>query len=128
MMLPHVLSEVRDSSNRTVRTFRPSVWRVTMRPDTAATLTQYMIDVVQRGTGTAAQIPGVQVAGKTGTAQVEGKAPHAWFIAFAPADHPRYAISVLVENGGDLGNEATGGRVAAPIAADVLKVLLASGA
>ena len=56
MMLPHVLSEVRDSSNRTVRTFHPSVWRVTMRPDTAATLTQYMIDVVQRGTGTAGSI------------------------------------------------------------------------
>jgi peptidoglycan glycosyltransferase len=129
MMLPHVLSEVRDTStNRTVRTFHPSVWRVTMRPDTAATLTQYMIDVVQRGTGTGAQIPGVQVAGKTGTAQVEGKAPHAWFIAFAPADHPRFAISVLVENGGSLQNEATGGRVAAPIAADVLRVLLNSGA
>jgi peptidoglycan glycosyltransferase len=128
MMLPHVMSQIRDATGRTVQTFHPSVWRVAMQPGTAATLTQYMIDVVQRGTGTAAQIPGVQVAGKTGTAQVEGKAPHAWFIAFAPADHPRYAISVLVENGGDLGNEATGGRVAAPIAADVLRVLLASGA
>jgi penicillin-binding protein A len=126
MMVPHVVSEVRDANNRVVRRIRPQVYRDAMRPDTAATLTQYMVDVVQRGTGTAAQIPGVQVAGKTGTAQVQGQAPHAWFIAFAPADNPVYAVAVLVEHGGDLGNEATGGRVAAPIAAQMLRVLLTS--
>jgi len=77
--------------------------------------------VVDSGTGTAAQIPGVKVAGKTGTAQtVAGQAPHAWFIAFAPADAPKIAVAVLVENGGDLGSEATGGRVSAPIAQKVL--------
>ena len=56
-----------------------------------------MLGVVNdpRGTGTAAQIPGVQVAGKTGTAETApGENPHAWFIAFAPADHPRYAVAV----------------------------------
>jgi peptidoglycan glycosyltransferase len=127
MMVPHVVSEVRDASGHVVRTIKPEVWRQVMQPATALTLTQYMVDVVQRGTGTAAQIPGVQVAGKTGTAQVEGKAPHAWFIAFAPAAQPRYAVAVLVENGGSLGSDATGGRVAAPIAADVLKTLLGIG-
>jgi peptidoglycan glycosyltransferase len=121
-----VVTEIRDSQNRTVRRIRPAVWRQAMRPDTAATLTRFMVDVVQKGTGTAAQIPGVQVAGKTGTAQVPGKAPHAWFIAFAPAANPVYAVAVLVENGGNLGNEATGGKVAAPIAAQMLRVLLAS--
>ena len=85
----------------------------------------FMIQVVERGTGTAAQIPGVQVAGKTGTAQtVVGQNPHAWFIAFAPANQPRYAIAVIVEHGGDAGSEATGGRVAAPIAKQVLETLL----
>jgi peptidoglycan glycosyltransferase len=65
------------------------------------------------------------VAGKTGTAQVaEGLPPHAWFIGFAPADNPKYAIAVLVENGGDMGSEATGGRVAAPMASQVLSTLL----
>jgi penicillin-binding protein A len=126
MMVPHVVSEVRDAQNRTVRRIRPMVYRQAMRPDTAATLTQYMIDVVQHGTGTAAQIAGVQVAGKTGTAQVEGQAPHAWFVAFAPAENPVYAVAVLVEHGGSLGSEATGGRVAAPIAAQMLRVLLTS--
>jgi peptidoglycan glycosyltransferase len=126
MMVPHVVTEVRDAENRTVRRIRPKVWRRAMQPATASTLTQYMVDVVQKGTGTAAQIPGVQVAGKTGTAQVPGKPPHAWFIAFAPANNPVYAVAVLVENGGNMGNEATGGRVAAPIAAQMLRVLLGS--
>jgi len=78
-----------------------------------------MTAVVQSdsGTGTAARIEGVEVAGKTGTAQtVEGAAPHAWFIAFAPVSNPQVAVAVLVENGGTLGSEATGGQVAAPIA------------
>ena len=84
-----------------------------------------MVRVVQSGTGTAAQIPGVTVAGKTGTAQHgTGQAPHAWFIAFAPADDPLYAIAVLVEHGGSSEAETTGGRVAAPVAAQVLRALL----
>ena len=71
---------------------------------------------------------GIQVAGKTGTAQtgVEGENPHAWFIAFAPANAPRYAVAVIVEHGGDFGSEATGGEVAAPIAKQVLQNLLAT--
>jgi peptidoglycan glycosyltransferase len=125
MMVPHVVNEIRDAQNRTVRRIQPEVWREAMPSQTAATITQFMIDVVARGTGTAAQIPGVLVAGKTGTAQVQDEDPHAWFISFAPADNPVYAVAVLVENGGDLGSEATGGRVAAPIAADMYRVLLA---
>jgi peptidoglycan glycosyltransferase len=102
------------------------VYKQAMTPATAAVMTELMTDVVQNpnGTGTAARIGGVVVAGKTGTAQVPNKAPHAWFIAFAPADHPLYAVAVLIENGGNLGNEATGGRVAAPVAASILRVLL----
>jgi peptidoglycan glycosyltransferase len=87
-----------------------------------------MIEVVERGTGGNAQIPGVQVAGKTGTAQAPGGDPHAWFIGYAPADpapgQRQYAVAVLIERGGDLGSEATGGRIAAPVAAQVLQVLL----
>jgi penicillin-binding protein A len=87
-----------------------------------------MVQVVNQGTGTAAQIDGVEVAGKTGTAQtgVEGENPHAWFIAFAPANAPKYAVAVIVEHGGNFGSEATGGEVAAPIARDVLENLLAT--
>ena len=98
----------------------------TMTPGTAAILNEFMRNVVAdpNGTGTAAQIPGITVAGKTGTAQAPGGPPHAWFIAFAPAEAPRYAIAVIVERGGDDGSEATGGRVAAPVAAQVLSALL----
>jgi len=81
--------------------------------------------VVQRGTGTAAQIPGVTVAGKTGTAEHgKGLAPHAWFIAFAPAADPQIAVAVVVEDGGKLGNEGFGGSVAAPIAKAMIEARL----
>jgi peptidoglycan glycosyltransferase len=77
------------------------------------------------GTGTAAQIPGVTVAGKTGTAQtVTGASPHAWFIAFAPAQNPQIAVAVLILNGGSLGDEITGGEAAAPIAKTVMEAAL----
>ena len=100
-----------------------------MTPTTANALRAMMLDVVNEGTGFNAQIDGVEVAGKTGTAQtgVEGQAPHAWFIAFAPANAPKYAVAVIVENGGDFGSEATGGEVAAPVAKAVLQNLLANG-
>ncbi|MGH7682933.1 MAG: penicillin-binding transpeptidase domain-containing protein, partial [Vulcanimicrobiaceae bacterium] len=75
--------------------------------------------VVQRGTGTAANLPGVAVAGKTGTATNPSGRAHAWFVAFAPAQAPRVAVAIVVENGG------YGGSVAAPIARDVLRVALA---
>jgi peptidoglycan glycosyltransferase len=84
-----------------------------------------MVQVVERGTGTAARIPGVTVAGKTGTAQNASGKPHAWFTAFAPAEAPRYAVAVIVPNGGSNNNpEITGGAVAAPIARQVLQTLL----
>ncbi len=71
----------------------------------------------------------MQVAGKTGTAETApGEKPHAWFIAFAPADHPKYAVAVLVEHGGSDSAEVTGGRVAAPIAKQVLQTLLSATA
>ncbi|MEP7055660.1 MAG: penicillin-binding protein 2 [Actinomycetota bacterium] len=94
-------------------------------PQTAIYLNQMMQTVVRSGSGVRAQIPGVSVAGKTGTAQnAEGKAPHAWFIGFAPAEDPQVAVAVVVEDGGDAGSEATGGRVAAPIAKAVMRAVL----
>jgi penicillin-binding protein A len=89
----------------------------------ARELAAMMESVVASGTGTAAQISGVRVAGKTGTAEtgVAGR-NHTWFIAFAPAEKPRIAIAVVVEN-----QSGTGGTVAAPIAKQVLEALLPSG-
>jgi penicillin-binding protein A len=87
---------------------------------TADTVKKMMIAVVQRGTGTSAQITGVQVAGKTGTATNPHGASHSWFVCFAPADHPRFVVAIVVENAG------YGADVAAPIARDVLETALAA--
>jgi peptidoglycan glycosyltransferase len=120
---PAFLKEVRDVRQAVEETNKPEVWKEAMSPETAEKLKAMMIDVVARGTGRNAQIPGVEVGGKTGTAQAgqEGVAPHAWFIAFAGVDTPRIAVAVVIENGGDLGNEATGGRLAAPVAKAVIE-------
>jgi peptidoglycan glycosyltransferase len=117
--------EIRDSNDKLVRRIDPTPWMTATTPQVAAAVTQMMVNVVKNGTGTAAQIPGVTVAGKTGTAQnAPNQSPHAWFVAFAPAEAPRFAVAVLVEHGGSAGNDATGGRVAAPIAARMLRVAL----
>ena len=88
---------------------------------TAATMTRLMENVVEGGTGVAARIPGVRVAGKTGTAEVDvnGKRMnHAWFVAFAPADDPKLAVGVVSELGG------IGGQVAAPLARAIMQATL----
>ncbi|GHS85816.1 cell division protein FtsI [Actinomycetota bacterium] len=126
LMTPYLVQTVRTADLDVVREAEPSVLSQPVSATTAATLRDMMVGVVQSGSGTAAQIPGVQVAGKTGTAQtgVEGQAPHAWFTGFAPAEDPKVAVAVFVQNGGDAGSEATGGRVAAPIAKAVLEAVL----
>lgn len=123
---PHFGREVQDAKGETLQKIAPAPWRQATDATTAAEVRDMMVAVVARGTGRNAAIPGVTVAGKTGTAQVgDGGAPHAWFIAFAPAEAPRYAIAVFVDRGGRFGTEATGGQVAAPIAREVLMQLLA---
>jgi peptidoglycan glycosyltransferase len=125
IMQPHVASEIRDANDKLIRRIDPSPWMTATTPQVAQAVTQMMVQVVNNGTGTAAQIPGVTVAGKTGTAQTApNQAPHAWFVAFAPAEAPRFAVAVIVEHGGNANQEATGGRVAAPIAAQMLKLAL----
>jgi penicillin-binding protein A len=89
-------------------------------PETAAKVTKMMIAVVQRGTGTPAQLPHVTVAGKTGTATNPLGRSHAWFVAFAPAEDPRVAVSIVVENVG------YGATYAAPIAREVIRTALES--
>jgi penicillin-binding protein A len=124
-MRPRLVSEIRDPSGQVIESFAPEVFGQPISSQTAIQLTQMMVSVVQSGTGTAAQIPGVEVAGKTGTAQHgEGLAPHAWFVSFAPAQNPEIAVAVIVLDGGSLGSDATGGVVAAPIAKAVMEAAL----
>ncbi len=124
IMKPHVLDHVTDERGVTVRTAKPEAWRTATSGATASVLRQMMIDVARRGTATRAQISGVTVAAKTGTAQTIGKNAHAWLIAFAPAEAPKIALAVIVESQPGLEENQTGGRVAAPIAQRVMRAAL----
>lgn len=126
VMTPYLVQTVRTADLDVVSEAQPTVLSEAVSPATAQALTDMMVGVVQSGSGTAAQIAGVQVAGKTGTAQTgrEDEAPHAWFTAFAPADDPQVAVAVIVEHGGSVGSEATGGKVAAPIARAVMQAVI----
>ncbi|MGH2682084.1 MAG: peptidoglycan D,D-transpeptidase FtsI family protein [Actinomycetota bacterium] len=129
LMEPQLVGQIRDPSGRVIRGLEPRVWDRAMSEGNARILAQLMQRVVDSGTGTAAQIPGVAVAGKTGTAQqAEGEPPHAWFVGFAPAGRPTIAVAVVILNGGDLGSEATGGALSAPIARAVMEAALRGGA
>jgi penicillin-binding protein A len=124
-MQPYLVRAVRSPDLEVISETDPEELRQSISSVTATQLRDMMVQVVADGTGRAAQIPGVQVAGKTGTAQTSADAaPHAWFTAFAPADDPRVAVAVIVENGGAAGSEATGGAVAAPIARAVIEAVL----
>jgi penicillin-binding protein A len=121
LMVPHLTSRIVDSEGRTVLRVAPRVQSVVMRPQTAAAVTSMMEAVVAEGTGVAAQIPGVRVAGKTGTAQTQiGNALNdVWFIAFAPAAAPRVAVAVTLQN-----EPGQGATFAAPVAREIVQSLL----
>jgi penicillin-binding protein A len=121
LMRPQLVERVLSPSGKTITHLRPRALGRPIKPQTAAELTQMMELAVSGGTGTAAQIPGIRVAGKTGTAEIgRGNIHTTWFAAFAPADAPKIAIAVVVENQ----NGGFGGTVAAPIARQVMEALL----
>jgi peptidoglycan glycosyltransferase len=121
LMAPHLTDRIVDPDGRTVERISPRVQSVVMKPSTSRAVTSMMEAVVTSGTGTQAQIPGVQVAGKTGTAETQiGTAiNNVWFIAFAPAANPRVAIAVTLQ-----GVPGQGAAFAAPVARQVMEALL----
>ena len=120
IMRPTLVDRIVSPKGKVIQRTQPDTWKEAMKPQTAAELTAMMTAVVEAGTGTAAQIPGVQVAGKTGTAET-GRAGEndTWFIAFAPADNPQVAVAVALSN-----QSGTGGTTAAPIAKQIIEALL----
>ena len=125
VMSPYLVQEVRGPKLEVLDSTKPQSLGQAVSPQTAAALTTMMTKVVDEGTGTNGQIPGVPVAGKTGTAQQgEGRTPHAWFVSFAPADaEPKVAVAVIVEDGADQ-PEISGNGLAAPIAQAVMRAVL----
>ncbi|MCW2578823.1 MAG: pbpA [Blastococcus sp.] len=119
-MKPYLVDQVLAPDLTVIDETEPEEWRSPVSGEIADQLSEMMVSVVARGSGRAARISGVQVAGKTGTAQVsEDVADHTWFMGFAPADDPKIAVAVFVANGG-----GTGGERSAPIARDVIEAYL----
>ncbi|NEK84875.1 penicillin-binding protein 2 [Blastococcus saxobsidens] len=115
-MKPYLVDEVLAPDLTVIDETDPEELRQPISAEVANQLTEMMTSVVARGSGRAARLPGMEVAGKTGTAQVRPDvADHNWFMGFAPADDPQIAVAVFVANGG-----GTGGDVSAPIARDVM--------
>lgn len=120
MMKPYLVKEITDKDNKTIKTIQPQGLGNVVDPNIAQIMKKYMREVVTSGTGSAANVAGLNICGKTGTAEHGGTntEPHSWFISFGPSQSPKIAIAVVVENGGQ------GGGTAANISAQLLKTAL----
>ncbi|WP_227766925.1 peptidoglycan D,D-transpeptidase FtsI family protein [Zhaonella formicivorans] len=118
MMAPYLLERVTTSAGTVVKRSKPEVLAKPIGPQEAKLVAEGMVAVVDWGTGTKATIPGIKVAGKTGSAQNPQGISHAWFVGFAPADNPKIAVAIILEN------EGAGGDQAAPIARNLFELAL----
>ena len=125
-MVPYLVDEVRAPDLSVLEKTSPEEMpEQAISSSSAGELTQMMVEVVDRGTATPAQIPGIKVAGKTGTAQRATElAPYAWFVSFAPADNPEVAVAVIVEDAGVDRDAISGSGLAAPIAKAVMEAVV----
>jgi peptidoglycan glycosyltransferase len=131
MMQPYVVDAALAHNGTVLERTDAKVWKTPITSTTAATLNGLMVNVVNVGTAKPMQLAnGIQAAGKTGTAQLnatgEPQRSHAWIIGFAPAEAPRYAISVVLKGTNDEISAGTGGRLAGPIAKQVLDYLFST--
>ena len=125
LMKPQLTDRIVQKDGRVKERIQPDLQSVVMKPETADELANMMSRVVEEGTGTAAALAGIRVAGKTGTAETgpNREFTQAWFICFAPVENPQMAVAVTIPNA-----SGQGGTVAAPIAKSVLEALLGGGA
>jgi peptidoglycan glycosyltransferase len=125
VMRPYVVDEVRAPNLSVLDRTEPQSLSRAVSSTTAEELTSMLVSTVEQGTATPAQIPGVAVAGKTGTAQsTADRPPYAWFVSFAPADNPQVAVAVLVQSSDTSRDEIAGGRLGGPIAKSVMEAVI----
>ncbi|PPL19792.1 peptidoglycan D,D-transpeptidase FtsI family protein [Microterricola pindariensis] len=125
VMNPNLVELITAPNLSPLQTFEASEFQRAISPETAATMTEMMVNGVENGAASNARIDGVSVAGKTGTAENGGDLPYTlWFTGFAPANDPEFAITVLIEDGGGLGQTGYGNLLAAPVAQQVLEAVL----
>lgn len=125
VMRPYVVEEVRAPNLSVLDRTDPQSISKAISSSTADELTEMMVATVAAGTASPAQIPGMDVAGKTGTAQSTGdRPPYAWFVSFAPADDPQVAVAVLVQSSDTSPDEIGGGRLGGPIAKAVMEAVI----
>jgi penicillin-binding protein A len=125
LMKPNLIQSVLSSNLAVLSQPTPSVFSNVMDSTTAGKVRDMMIGAVARGVSSNGQIPGISVAGKTGTAQNGVGAPYTlWFTGFAPANDPKVAVAVVVANGGGMGQSGRGNSLAAPIARKVMEAVL----
>lgn len=126
VMRPYIVDEVRSPELDVLDKTDPEELSQAVSPETADVLTDLMVYTVSEGTATPAIIPGVEVAGKTGTAQsgVPSVPPYAWFVAFAPADDPQVAVAIMIQKADVPRGEIAGGQLAGPIAKSVMEAVI----
>lgn len=126
LQYPDLIESVTSVDGKPLKTFAAKTFGQPISAQTAATITQMMVNGVNNGAASNAKISGVAVAGKTGTAENGSNDPYTlWFTGFAPADGAhKYAVTVLVENGGGMGKNGYGNLIAAPVAKRVLEAVL----
>jgi peptidoglycan glycosyltransferase len=125
LMKPTLIDSIIAPDLTEIQGFTPEIFSTPMSEGTAATMTEMMVNGVANGAASNARISGVDVAGKTGTAENGAGEPYTlWFTGFAPAEDPKVAIAVVVENGGGQGQSSFGNEIAAPIAKKVLEAVL----
>lgn len=125
VMRPYVVDEVRAPNLSVLDRTDPQSISKAISSTTAEELTAMLVATVDSGTATPAQIPGIEVAGKTGTAQsTPDRPPYAWFVSFAPADDPQVAVAVLVQSSDTSRDEIAGGRLGGPIAKAIMEAVI----
>lgn len=126
VMRPYIVDEVQSPAVDVLQKTDPEELSKAIESSTASELTKLLVATVDSGTASPAAIPGIEVAGKTGTAQsgLAGVAPYAWFVSFAPADNPQVAVAVMIQKADIPRGEIAGGLLGGPIAKAIMEAVI----